>query len=428
MKTRRQFLRSSTSCLPLPFLTSLGWRPFVKAAAPTSFDPKMVFLTFGWGVTEKSWFPNQDQTGAVYDLPAGLAPLKKHQADFSIIQNLTNRLADEAHWGSTFYLTGANRYAVPGKSFHNTISADQVAAEQWGLDTRFPSLQLGCHNAKDSGHGPGLSLAWNRRGKPIAGQDDPVKAFHKLFAAPEVSLEEQKAMLKKRASIMDTLVTDLNSMKAKLGKEDQEKLDEYTESIRSIETRIDRDKQWLGKPAPSPGPDLTEPAANLKGYEEIKVMYDILIAALSTGSTRVASYRQPVQSLLDSFGAGMSGHNMSHYNNEARRKVSEKRDQLQSELLSYFFDRMKATETAPGRSLFDESTISYGSNIRSIHYLKNCPTIIAGRGANLNLGQHIVAEQKNTPLANLWLTLLQQNGLDVESHGDSDGVLKSLIS
>jgi len=101
-----------------------------------------------------------------------MAPLQRHKADISIIQNLENQFNNEAHWGSTFYLTGANRYAEPGRSFSNTISADQVAAGQFGAATRFTSVQLGSADAEKDGHGSGLSLAWNRQGKPVAGSTD----------------------------------------------------------------------------------------------------------------------------------------------------------------------------------------------------------------------------------------------------------------
>lgn len=92
----------------------------------------MMFLGFGWGVPRESWYPDQQQTGEQYDLPAGLKPLQRHKSDFTVIQNLQHQFSTEAHWGSTFWLTGANRYGVPGQSFHNTISADQVAAEAFG--------------------------------------------------------------------------------------------------------------------------------------------------------------------------------------------------------------------------------------------------------------------------------------------------------
>ena len=168
MHTRRHFLRSASSLIALPALESIGFKAF--AAAKTAAPPKrMVFLSFGWGVTNETWFPDVKTTGEAWELSEGLKPLSQHQKDITVVQGCSNRFANEAHWGSTFWLTGANRYAEPGQSFHNSISADQVAAAHLGKDTRFASIQLNTPDAQNSGHGPSLSLAWDLRGKPVAG-------------------------------------------------------------------------------------------------------------------------------------------------------------------------------------------------------------------------------------------------------------------
>jgi hypothetical protein len=129
--SRRRFLRSAGTLLALPALESLGFRRFARAAA-VSPPKRMVFLGFGYGVTEETWFPKQTDGGAGYALPEGLAALARHKADFTIVQGCANKALTEAHWGSTFWLTGANKFAVAGQSFHNTVSADQVAAAALG--------------------------------------------------------------------------------------------------------------------------------------------------------------------------------------------------------------------------------------------------------------------------------------------------------
>jgi len=387
----------------------------------------MVFLSFGWGVTRDDWFPDKSISGTDYELPSGLKPLLRHKKDITVLQNLSNQFSSEAHWGSTFYLTGANRYAEPGKSFHNTISADQVAAEKLGLATRFTSLQLGCKDAENSGHGPGLSLAWNRQGKPVAGLDNPVAAYHKLFSDGKTPLAQRQVMLQKQRSILDAVMEDAKDVGRELGRNDADKLGEYLQSVRDIETRLSKEEQWLEVPKSRPATMPEEPQGAVAGYEEIKVMYDLMIAAMQVDATRVFTYRQPVESLLKSFGATITGHNMSHYTNGDRKSVSQTRDQKQSELLAYFIDRLKATREADGSRLFDHVSLSYGSNINSIHYLTNCPTIITGGGAGIELGQHLVLGS-NTPLANLWLSLLRGVGIDAASHGDSSGVIKELFA
>jgi hypothetical protein len=427
MNTRRQFLRSSTALIALPALESLGFRAF-SSPKPLAPPKRMIFLGFGWGVTKETWFPDKAKTGSEWELPPGLKPLGRHHKDVTVVQNLSNKFTSEAHWGSTFWLTGANRYGEPGQSFHNSVSADQVAAEVFGKSTRFTSLQLSCENGEESGHGPGLSLAWDRRGKPLAGFSNPVAAFHRLFSEETTPLAQREAQLKQQRSVLDTVLEDAGSVARGLNREDRDKLSEYLQSIRDIEARLSKDEQWLDKPKPRPGDGLQEPKGELAGFEEIKLVYAMIAAALQADVTRVATYRQPVASLLKSLKIPFSGHNMSHYGPGPRMEASQLRDAKQAELLAGLIDKLKSVTEPDGGTLFDRTTLVYGSNIQSIHYLDNCPTLITGGGAGVRLGQHLVMSDPKTPLCNLWLTLLQGNGLEVESHGDSTGVIKELLA
>jgi hypothetical protein len=425
-QSRRHFLRSASALIALPALESFGFRKLAPAANPENPRPKRaVFLNFGWGVTNETWFPDLKQTGANYPLPPGLVPLARHKADITVVQGLSNKFANEAHWGSTFWLTGANRYAEPGQSMHNSISVDQVAALQFGKETRFASLQLNSPDVNNSGHGPGLSLAWDSRGKPVAGLDNPVFAFHKLFSADTTPLAERQAMLAQKRSVLDAVLTDAGDLQRSLNKTDTAKLDEYFQSIRDIETRLGKDEQWLNVLKPKAA--LTEPKQGLAGRDEVALMYDIIVAALQTDSTRVITYRQPVGTLLQSLAIKVAPHDMSHYSPGDRMEASQKRDIAQSELLARLIDKLKATKEPDGTSLFDHTVLAYGSNIRTIHYLDNCPTILTGGGAGLKRGQHI-SLPKNTPLSNAWLTLLHGIGVKAERHGDSTGIIKELIA
>nr|MBP9225064.1 DUF1552 domain-containing protein [Verrucomicrobiales bacterium] len=333
------------------------------------------------------------------------------------------------HAGSTMWLTGANRFAEPGQSFHNTISADQVAAAQLGLETRFSSIQLnGAEaSAEASGHGPGLSMAWDVSGKPVAGQNGPLSAYHRLFSKDDTPIEQQKAMLAQRRSVLDTVRESAKDLQRGLGKTDTDKLDEYFQGIRDIETRLSKDEQWIG--VPQPDTNIPEPPSTLAGREEIKIMYDIIIAALRTDSTRVLTYRQPVTTLLTSMNISVAPHDMSHYHSTMGDKLdaSQRRDIAQSELLAGLIDNLKATKEADGTSLFDHTALAYGSNLRSEHYLDNCPTLLTGGGAGIKLGQNIVAP-KDTPLCNVWLSMLHGIGIEAERHGDSTGVLKEIMA
>jgi hypothetical protein len=426
--TRRHILQSSAAVITLPMLESLGFRRFASAAAPATPPKRLIFLGFGWGITESTWYPDIKQPGADYELPLGLKPLARHKADFSVVQGLCNKYSNEGHWGSTMWLTGANRYAEPGQSFHNSISADQVAAAQLGLQTRFSSLQFnGSQTGDQSGHGPGLSMAWDVSGKPVGGQNGPVAAFHRLFAKDTTPIEQQKVMLAQKRSVLDAVLDNARSLQRGLAKNDNAKLDEYFQGIRDIETRLAKEEQWMG--VPQPKSPIAEPKPEVDGREEIKLIYDIMIAAMQTDSTRVMTFRQPVNTLLTALGIKVHPHDMSHYHTTLGEKLdaSQRRDLAQSELLAGFLDKLKATKEADGSSLFDNAGIAYGSNIRTGHELSNCPTILTGGGAGLKLGHNIVAP-KDTPLCNAWLAMLHGIGVQAERHGDSTGPLKEIIA
>jgi len=423
---RRHFLRGSGALIALPFLPSLGYKAHASTKKQSGKIPKrIVCLGIGFGVTQETWFPDVKDTGFNYKLSEGLAPLARHKKDFSIVQGCTHQYSQDAHYGSTFWLTGANRYAVPGQKFSNSISLDQVAANQFGVDTRFKSIQLDSEKGKSAGHGPGSSLAWDRNGKPMSGLDEPVKLFHKLFSEEKMPLEQRQAIINKKRSVLDAVLTEAKRVQKGLSKSDTDKVGEYFQSIRDIETRLAKDEQWLS--IPKTKAPLDEPAEGLHGKDAIKVMYDLIVAALQTDSTRVMTYRMPGQTLLDSIGVTLSSHNISHYAQGERMQGSQARDKTHSELLAGLFDKLKNTKEADGSSLFDHTSLVFGSNIRSIHYLTDCPTLLAGGGSNFKHGQNLVLP-KDTPLCNVWLSMLQGAGVKASSHGDSKGIVKELMA
>ena len=422
---RRHFLRGTGALIALPALASIGFRSFASAAQKAKATPskRAVFLGIGFGVTKETWYPDLKDTGANYKLSEGLTPLSRHKQDFTVVQGCSNQYSNQAHWGSTFWLTGANRYSVPGQNMANSISVDQVVAQHLGQETRFSSMQLDSSDGSVSGHGPGLSLSWDQRGKPVAGFNDPLQVFHKLFSADDLPLAQRQAAINQKRSVLDAVLTEAKRVQRGLSKTDNDKLDEYFQGIRDIETRLGKDEDWLDvSKAKAP---MEEPSPGLKGREEIKVMYDLIVAALQTDSTRVMSYRMPGQELLKSLAFTHSAHNVSHYSPGERMEASKTRDKVHAQLLAGLIDKFKATKEADGSSLFDHTALAFGSNISSIHYLDNCPTVITGGGANLKLGQHL-ALPKDTPLCNVWLTMLHGMGIKSERHGDSSGVVKEL--
>ena len=423
---RRRFLKAAGTVVALPALPSLGWTRFATAAAAAARPPKrMLFLAIGWGVTYETWYPDATQTGANWTLPDGLKPLDKHKADITVVQNCYHRFSSDGHAPSTFWLTGANRYGVPGRSFSNTISVDQVAAEQFGKDTRFTSLAFAGVRGGEGGHG---QMQWNRQGKPLAVIDNPVAAFHKLFSDEKTPLEVRRRALQDQKSVLDLVMDEAKFVGKGLSRDDADKLAEYLESIREIETRLSKDDQWLDVPKAQPSQPVREPAAGVSGKEEAKLMYDMMVAALQTDATRVIGYQNPIESLLRSIGQNVGGHTMSHYSPGPRMDASQARDKALSELMAYLIDRLKAAKEPDGSSLFDHTSVVLGSNVRNAHNLDNCPTLLTGGGAGVKLGQHIVMKDPKTPLCNVWLTLLKGVGVQAESFGDSTGIVEELVA
>ena len=420
---RRHFLRGTGALLALPALESIGFRAFASTAVTTP-PKRLMFMGIGYGVTSETWFPDLNDKGSGYKLPAGLKALARHKEDFTIVQGCRHQFSRQAHWGSTYWLTGANQYGTPGQSFSNTISADQVAAAQFGKHTRYTSIQLGTDPNDRNGHGPGNSLAWDRRGKPLSAWNSPLETYLKLFGADDIPIAQRRAMLAEKRSVMDSVLIEAKDMQRGLTKSDTDKLDEYFQSIRDIETRLSKAEKWMDVPK-SEGP-LEAPEEALVGRSEIEMMYKLMVAAIQTDNTRVITYREPGSRLLSSIGAGGNPHNVSHYRLGAETEVSSKmRDKAHSELLAGLIDQLKTTKEADGSSLFDHVALAFGSNIRSIHYLNNPPTLISGGGANLKLGQNLVLKE-GTPLNNVWLTMLQGIGVNAERHGDSTGIVSEL--
>ncbi len=426
--TRRSFLRTTTgSLIALPFLET-----FASAKATAKAPPKRVlFLGGGFGFTKKTFYPTKAGKMVDVGMTEGLSPLKKHFKDITMVSKLTNLGATDPHGGSCSYLTGANVSGTPGKQFHNSISCDQLIAQEIGKDTRYQSLVLSAKEkdgGQNSGHGAGLSLSWDEAGKPMPGILRPLDLYYLLFGTGDDS-SKVKLMktLRTKKSILDVVKINGNSMKRTLGKDDREKLDEYFTGIRQVEKGLVRQAKWASVPKEKAA--FGPPDGGVIGEKAIHSMYDMIIIALQTDMTRVMSYRQPVGDLLAGMGMKLKAHSLSHYGfSKPRILASRERDKKCSALLSHLLDRLKEAKDIDGSSLYDNCIVSYGTNLRSGHELKNLPAIVAGGGAkNIKKGEHIVLPEKDTPLSNYWLTLIKEAGLKRDKFAHSTDVIPELL-
>lgn len=426
--SRRTFLRLGSFALTIPFLESVGKATSLSTSAPPK---RVIFLGGGFGFTKDTFYPKKPGRFAEIGMTEGLQPLERHKNDITMVSNLTNIGATDPHGGSTSYLTGANVAGTPGKRFHNSISCDQVIAQHIGQETRFASLILSAKEVdggQNSGHGAGLSLSWDESGNPLPGIKRPIDLFYTLFANPNDSRAALDERLKNQQSILDLVRLNGRSMKQSLSAEDRDKLDEYFTGVRQVEKGLQRQAQWAD--IPKPKAPFEAPDEGLTGAESILLMYDMIIIALQTDATRVVSYRQPVCSLLSGMGVTLKAHSLSHYGfSQKRIAASRERDKKCSELFGHFLDRLKQAKDMDGSRLFDNCVVSYGTNLRSGHELKNLPAIVSGGAAKkIQHGRHIVLPKQNTPLANYWLTLMQQADIPVETFSHSTGTIPELLS
>lgn len=425
--SRRSLLRTGGYCLALPFLDSVS-----RAATITTAPKRLIFLGGGYGFTHayhgkgESFFPSEAGEFSSIGLTKGLKPMERHRDDFTMVSNLTNLGVSNPHGGSDGYLN-CGQYRVHEPSF----SCDQMAARTMGKDNRFPSLVLTAREpipGQGAGHGGGMSLSADTRGRSIPGIPTPLSLYRTLFAQKGDSPEQLLERIDNRQSILDLVRLDGSTIKRKLGKEDQVKLDEYFTSIREIELGLQREESWAHKPkmdAPFEAPN-----PELPGEQEIRLMLDMLVLALQTDMTRVATYRLPVCSLITSLGITQSPHSLSHYGfSEDLRAASATRDHKIMELFAWFIDRLKETKDSEGRRLYDSSIVSYGSNLRTGHGLQSLPAILSGGGAErIKHGRHIILPKEDTSLANYWLTLLQQAGVETPRFHYSDGEVSELLT
>jgi hypothetical protein len=413
--SRRQFIAAAGAMLFLPQLEA-----FSKAGTAPQ---RLVFLGFSYGFTEEFFVK---KPGREFELTPGMKPLERHRDDLTIISNLWHKNSREPHSGTVSYLTGSNCLGTPGKRFYNGISCDQVAARHLGKDTRFASLQVS--SQESDGHGGGSSLSWDENGNSLSGIAQPFRLYSLLFGGGNMNYEERIAQLQRRQSMLDGYVESIQSLNRRVSQLDRERLDQYFQSIREIEMRIEKEKLWANKPKPRV--DYKAPGENIRdGIQEIRTMYELMVLAMQTDLTRVLTYRQPLESLLSAMKITYSGHQISHYHgSEGRTRDAKIREYKQTELFAGFIDQLKKTRDFDGSRLFDNCLVSYGSNIRTGHMLKDVPAFVTGNAkGRFRHGRHIVMPEE-TALCNLWLTLLQGCDVPAEGFGDSNGVISEMLS
>lgn len=442
MLSRRTMLRGLGATLALPWLEAMGpLRSWARGDTPANqaAPNRMAFLYVPNGINMADWRPREE--GALGELPSILEPLAAHRHDFSILTGLTADKArpngdgagDHARALAAF-LTGAQPRKTDGTDIRAGISVDQVAAARMADKTRVPSLEIGTEAGSmagncDSGYSCVYSstMSWRSATQPLPKEVNPKLVFERLFGTG--SARERARRDAQRKSLIDLVKEDYHDLNGRLGASDQRKLDEYFSAVRDLELRIER----AGKLSDPVIPDgVTTPAGIPESYRDhIRIMYDLMVLAFQTDSTRVCTFviaNEGSNKPYPFIGVKEGHHDLSHHGNSDEKKAKIAQiNRFHTTQLAYLFDRLKSVKEGDG-TLLDHCMIAYGSGNSdgNRHNHDDLPMLLAGRGCGtLQQGRHVVYAN-DTPLNNLWLSLLNRMELRVHQLGDSTGELPAL--
>ena len=436
---RRTFLRGIGTTIALPFLDAMT--PALAASrVPGKAPVRMAFVYVPNGIEMEHW--NPDYEGKLGALPRILKPLEPFRNDMLMLSNLTHNngraLLDGAGdhgrcCGS--YLTGVQ----PRKSAVDIkvgISCDQIVANAIGSKTRFPSLEVGMEDARqagdcDSGYSCAYTnnLAWRSETQPLPPILDPRALFERLFGdGADLTPEARARRSRYRRSILDFVAEDTRSLQSKLGPTDNRKLDEFLSSIRDIERQIERAEKDNAQIDPGMEKPYGVPA---DFAEHFKLMTDMITVAFQADLTRVLTFlvtREGTSRPYREIGIADGHHPLTHHRNDPAMK--EKVAQINEYHVRQFaawIEKLKSIREGDS-TLLDNSMIVYGAGLAdgNRHTHEDLPTIILGRAGNaIKPGRRIIT-RKETPMSNLFLTMMDIMGVHVEHFGDSTGRLQGL--
>jgi len=430
--------------MALPMLEAMA--PVISRAAAIGTPPgpprRMAFIFVPNGANMADWTPKT--VGADFELPLILDPLKAVQKDLLVLSGLAQDKArphgdgggDHAR-GSATFLTGCQARKTYGADIRVGISVDQVAASAIGKETRLPSIELGCDRGQqagncDSGYSCAYSfnISWKTESTPMPAEVNPRLAFDRLFTNGKKGESDESRIRRERyeRSILDFVMEDANRLKAGLGPTDRHKLDEYLTAVRELEGRIEQSEKFAATL-----PDYAKPKAGIpKDYEQhVRLMFDLLTLAFQSDTTRISSFilahdgsNRPYPFIQVSEGH----HDLSHHgNDEAKKAKIAKINRFHISQLAYFVETLKSIKEGDG-TLLDNCMIVYGSGIGdgNRHNHDNLPVLLAGKGGGtIQTGRHVRYERE-TPMNNLFLSMLDRVGAPIERLGDSTGRLPDI--
>ena len=410
---RRSFLRGTGVALALPLLDIMGPR-FARANAPTR---RMINICCTLGLYKDSWMPAGE--GKHYTPSQYLSIIDRHREKYTIFSGLSHeeQTGRQAHNSEITWLTSARHPGMDG--FQNSISIDQVVADHLGYVTRYPSVVLGTLTPQ--------SQSYDKNGVMIPAHTSPAEVFKQMFiqgTPEEIEIETQR--INDGGSILDNLKGQTRTLQNSGSSQDRQKLEAYFEAVRAAELELSKVRDWMDRPKPSvdsvPPVDNSDPADILG---RIDLWLELMPLILATDSSRVISLMIQDHGVVPKLqGITADQHNLSHHGQDPG-KIAQLR-QLETEIVKRFGSLLDSldSQNENDSSLLDQTQVLFGSNLGNAnsHNAENLPILVAG--GDFNHGHHVVHDEKhNSPLCNMYLSLVQRMGVEIDQFGQSTSTL-----
>ena len=425
--SRRTVLRGIGATVALPFLDAMV--PALTATAQTAANPTprfgVVFVPLG----ERPGYWTPKTVGADFEMTTILQPLEKYRNYMTVVSELCNPLDGHAV-SVAAWLSGSVPFRTIAENVRAGVTIDQVIAAKVGQDTPFPSLELatedftgwigGCDTAYSCAYMN--TISWKNATTPLPMEINPRVVFERMFGRPGTKAQRLERMQENR-SILDSVREDVTDLEKKLGTKDRTRLGDYLDNLREIEARIQKAEKQTATSVTLPDAPVGIPEAF---DDHARLMYDLMAVAYEANVTRVVTYmksRDASQRVYPNIGVMEPHHAMSHHgNNQEKLAGLVKVNTYHMTLFANFLDRLKSTPDGDG-SLLDHTLILYGSGMSEsdTHSRLNLPTLLVGGGSGRMKGNRHIQEAKETPIANLMLSLANKFDIPMEKFGLSTG-------
>lgn len=433
---RRTVLRGAGLALALPWLEAM------THAAPAARPPRrFCAFFFGNGVNLQTrhpghedwhWFPHTD--GPDYRFTKSLETLAPHRADLTILGGLSHPTSRQlvGHNTVDVWLTGADIR----ETLTNSASIDQVIARHQGAQTRLPSLVLSSHGGVGT-KSRSTTISFDQQGRAIPAESNPRRVFERLFEPPtDGDLAARRRALTAGRRRVDFLLDDARSLRSNLGRPDQQRLDEFLQSLDEVEGRVARAQDWLGQALPKVDRGAINLDVSPQGPTDyIRTMYDLIALAFETDTTRSAAYQVTAEDgvgicdrfpTILNFGRRVGHHGLSHDATDTTHGWGQY-DRYLAEQFAYFLSKLAAVRESDGR-LLDNTVALYGSGTSTTHNARNYPLVLAG-GKNLGLKHgRFIKQRAERPLGDLFLTLLHRFDVPARSFADNAGEFREILA